>query len=386
MSSRRVVRRGLLTLACSVGLLMAGCGDSGDSGGDAAPPEPAYDEAAATAAADWLTGKLDGGLLSYESDFGPYTDYGLSIDAAISLDELDDEAAVQQTSEAVAANIDTYISGKAFGDPGSTYAGPAAKALVLAQLAGDPTAFGGVDLVQTVESVTTQGGPAAGRIVDVSTFGDNANVLGQAFAVQGLEEAGSARAADALAYLLTQQCSEGYFRLSFTKDVEAADQSCDAGSAKESQPDVDTTAVAVLAVGESDDEPGVADAVARATEWLAGQQSDEGAFTGSGDTAVENANSTGLAGWALGENGRRDAAESAATWVRSVQAGSDGACDQWGAAAGAIAYDPAALEAGAKDGITKKSAGQWLRSTAQAVAVLQWAPAGGESSACPSRG
>ena len=107
---------------------------------------------------------------------------------------------MRQIQRGLAANIDAYISGKAFGDPGSTYAGPAAKALVLAQLAGDPTAFGGVDLVQTVESVTTQGGPAAGRIVDVSTFGDNANVLGQAFAVQGLEDADSDRAADALAF------------------------------------------------------------------------------------------------------------------------------------------------------------------------------------------
>ncbi len=59
----------------------------------------------------------------------------------------------------------------------------------------------------------------------------------------------------------------------------------------------------MLALGESDHEPGVADAVARATEWLAGQQSDEGAFTGSGDTAVENSQQHRARG--LGARGER---------------------------------------------------------------------------------
>ena len=197
MSPRAVPRSRLLTLVCMVclvGLLLAGCGDSGDSGDDGEPPEPAYDDTAAAPARLAQRPARRRDRCSYQSDFGPYTDYGLSIDAALALDELGDDDAVQETSDAVAANLDAYISGEAFGDPGSTYAGPAAKALVIAQARRRrPHGVRRCRPGRAVEAVTTQGGPAAGRIADVSKFGDYANILGQAFAVQGLDEADSAR-------------------------------------------------------------------------------------------------------------------------------------------------------------------------------------------------
>ena len=63
-------------------------------------------------------------------------------------------AVAAQVRDAVAAHINDYITGEGFGDPGSTYAGPTAKALAYAQASGGtPTSFGGVNLVTRLESV-----------------------------------------------------------------------------------------------------------------------------------------------------------------------------------------------------------------------------------------
>jgi hypothetical protein len=302
----------------------------------------------------------------------------MSIDAALALDEIGGhDQTVQEISAAVAAGLDAYITGEAFGDPGSTYAGPTAKALVMAQVAGeDPAAYGGTDLVARLESVTSSRGATTGRIEDDSKFGDNANVLGQALAVQGLAEAGSARAGDATAFLLEQQCADGFFRIQLTPDKKAEDQSCDGGSAKESAPDVDATAQAVLALQAVTEEPGVEEALEEATAWLLEEQGREGAFGGSWADTGDNANSTGLAGWALGARGEDEAAESAAAWVRSLQAGGDGDCDAWKQSQiGAVAYDESALAAAEDKGISKPAEGQWLRATVQVLPVLAWAPA-----------
>jgi hypothetical protein len=389
MSSRPTLRRAGLVLAVSalVAGALNGCGE--ESPEESAPAAPEYDTAGLAAAGDWLTGQLDEGLLAYRTDFGPYTDYGLSIDAAMAMAATDDTETVQEINEAVAAGLESYISGDALGDPGSTYAGPAAKTLVMAQLAGDdPSSYGGLDLVETVESVTSSDPVIAGRLEDKSTFGDNANVLGQTMAARGLAEAGSARAGDALAFLLEQQCSEGYFRLSFTPDKKADDQSCDAGTDDESAPDVDTTALAVLSLQNLTDQADVPEALDRAIAWLVEQQGENGAFRGGTDAAADNSNSTGLAGWALGSQGETDAAESAAAWVRSLQAGAAGDCAAWHEGqVGAIAYDQAAYDAAGDKGITGKAMGQWMRATAQALPVLQWTPTtDSEETPCGSSG
>jgi len=258
------------------------------------------------------------------------------------------------------------------------YAGATAKALHLADVAGqDPTAFGGTDLVARLEGLTTDSGPSAGRIADQSEYGDYANTIGQAFAASGLHAAGSTEATAATAYLLDQQCADGWFRLLFTTDATAADQSCDGGLASgASTADPDTTSLAVILLADQADDPTVAAALAKAEAWLLDQQDDDGSFGGGTSTEAANSNSTGLAGWALGLRGHTAEAERAAVWVRGLQAADTAPCTTaLTGETGAIAYDAAAFETGRAEGITDGTADQWRRASAQALPVLRWAPA-----------
>src|SRR5690349_4644527 len=135
-----------------------------------ADPSPAYGSANT-----WLAGELTNGLFHFVIDQDPdpdieYDDYGLSIDAGFAELGTGNTAVATQVRDAVATHINDYITGEAFGDAGSTYAGPTAKALAYAQATGGtPTSFGGVNLVTRLESVVGAGG----RLADVSTFGDN---------------------------------------------------------------------------------------------------------------------------------------------------------------------------------------------------------------------
>ena len=89
-----------------------------------------------------------------------------------------------------------------------------------------------------------------------------------------------------------------------------------------------------------------------------------------------NTNSTGLAGWALGLLKNREAATKAAVWVRKQQPIETNKCrSALTKETGAIAYQPQVVKDARNDGITDATADQWRRATAQAMAVLQWAPA-----------
>ena len=153
----------------------------------AAPP---YDPAPVAAGASWLTGQLNAEACCRSAPAASTSTTTASASTP-GFAELStgNTAVATQIREAVAVHINDYITGEAFGDAGSTYAGPTAKALVYAQASGGtPTSFGGVNLVTRLESVTG----ASGRIADVSTFGDFANTIGQSFAARGLTTAGSA--------------------------------------------------------------------------------------------------------------------------------------------------------------------------------------------------
>jgi hypothetical protein len=216
----------------------------------------------------------------------------------------------------------------------------------------------------------------------VKNAADYANVIAQAYAVKGLDEAGSSSADAAAEYLLAQQCEEGFFRLAFTADAAAADQTCDGDPA--SKPDVDATAFAVWALSDRTDDAGTGDQVDKAVAWLQDHQATDGSFGGGTPTMTPNSNSTGLVGWVLGEAGETDTAERAATWVRQHQA-VDGDCASYDASVdGAIAYDDTALQRAAKRGITAKTADQFRRASAQALPVLQWLPADAAASASGS--
>ena len=325
------------------------------------------DDTAITVAGSWLKGELTGGLM----DAGGFTDFGLTLDTGFALDQAGDKSGVATVNRAFQPVINDYISGEAFGDAGSTYAGSVAKAAVFARVAGaNATSYGGVNLVTRLEERVSATAPIVGRIEDKSSFGDYANTLGQSYAVRALTEAKSQRAADAVAFLLAQQCTSGFFRQDFTKDKAAAAQGCAEGQTG-SEPSVDATALAVVNLVEGDAKgPSVNTAVDRATDWLLTQQKKNGSFAG-------NTNSTGLAGWALGLVKEKAAATSAATWVRKQQPIDKNRCrSALTKDTGAIAYEAKAVKAARNSGLTDGDVrGQWRRATAQAMAVLQWAPA-----------
>ena len=317
--------------------------------------------------ATWLSGQLTGGLI-HNPNFGGFDDYGLTIDTVFALKAIGGHMPEVRTARnALAANVDNYITGDAFGDPGSTYAGSTAKLLVLAQsTGGDPTDFGGVNLVTRLNGRVTKSGPAKGRIADKSTFGDNANTIGQILAVRGLTTAKSSQRARARTFLLEQQCKAGYFRLNFAKPT-APKQTC----GKKSPADPDTTSYAVIQLWKtSKDTPKLRNALKNAVAWLGTQQRKNGSFVGGTSTSTPNTNSTGLAAWALGRTGRCKAARAAATWAAGFQLGSQKPGTPLAGQRGAIAYDHAGLRAGQRDGITDAAQDQWRRATAQAAPGL----------------
>lgn len=318
------------------------------------------------AAAGWLAGQLDGGVAVNEQY--EFNDYGLSIDTGLALRAQGLKTRkVSKISAAMAEAVDSYTTGADFGSD-DVYAGATAKlASFVTRTGGDPVDVGGVDLVERLEGLVSTEAPTTGRLQDRSSFGDYANTIGQSFAAQALEAVGSEQAAPVTSYLLQQQCEAGYFRLSFSPAA-APDQGCDAAPGDPDQ-GADVTALVVLNLLEvADPSAEVVAAIDDAAAWLVAQQSDGGAFGGGADAGV-NSNSTGLAGWALGEAGVCGKAQQAARWVKKQQAGArDKAL---GVEKGAIAYDRAAFLTGKKEGITEQTRDQWHRATAQAAPALE---------------
>ncbi len=323
-------------------------------------------------AADWLVRQVDDGLVhNKQYDFD---DYSLSADIAIALADIGGERrTIAQIRKALARNVDSWTTGADF-DSTDVYAGQVAKALVLAQTAGAKArSFGGVDLVTRLEERVGTSGATLGRIADKTESDDYANVVGQALATQGLANAKSSRADEALAFLLTQQCAEGYFRLYFA-DAAAPDQSCDGGNPRSSSaPDPDATAMAVLSLQAIDKPtPAVRKAVRDAVRWLKARQRANGSFNGGVSTRAANANSTGLAGWALGQAGACGAAQDAAQWLRKLQVADPARRSKLAKQAGAIAYNRKALVTAQKKGIRVESAYEWQLATVQAGPALRY--------------
>jgi hypothetical protein len=331
----------------------------------------ATDPAPVTAAGSWLGGQLQANGWLLHNEEWDYDNYGATIDAAIGLEAVGaPDAVISSISDAVAAQLSSYI-----GTGTEEYAGATAKAAVLAQLAGDdPEAFGGVDLIDRLEGLVLENG----RIHDVSEWGDYESTFGQVWAVQSLDAAGSALADSTTDFLLDQQCEAGYFRGDFSA-IDAADQTCD-GSA--GQPSVDATALAVQSLQSQLDDTDVAGPVADAVAWLASVQNPDGSFGSDEDIPAGNANSTGVAGYALLVSGQEEAAAKAAAWLRAHQATNVANCVYYDeATVGSVAYDGAALKATRDGETTPAMRDQTLYATAQALPALLAAPAGGETHA-----
>ncbi|MEP9361713.1 prenyltransferase/squalene oxidase repeat-containing protein [Nocardioides sp. CN2-186] len=363
----RITRRAAAALAVPALALTGLIATSTPASAAAADPAPA---AAGTA---WLTAQLTDGLI--HNDQYDFTDYGLSVDAGLAFAAVGDADAADTVSTALAANITSYTE-PGFGTTLS--AGGVAKAIVLAQAAGDdPTSYGGQDLVTQLESTVATAGANEGRIqdsFDPASASDYANVLGQAYAAQGLVEADSDSAAAVTDFLVDQQCDAGWFRLYFSKPG-AATQTCDADP--ESIPDTDATAIALMALVSMHDDA-LVPVIDKAETWLLSTQKASGAWGGGKSTKGPNANSTGLAGWALAELGGDDAAvANAAAWVRGHQLTNVANCVYFADAdRGAIAYNTNAVDAAGATPIDAEKQDQFRRATTQALPVLQYAPVG----------
>ena len=321
-------------------------------------------------AATWLAGQVPAAGL-FSGSFGP--DYGLSIDVALGLDAVGAGApTVAKIRDALAADVNGYIAYSytdGSGDHEGQSGGSTAKALVLAKATdSDRRAFGGVDLVNRLESLIN----ADGRVI--STFDGDPdpsydNTYIQTLALEGLNGTENSSHAKLVAYLLGQQCSSGYFR----GDIPNAPgiPLCSGDT-----PDTDATAQSVVALlGET--APATVAARQLAVNWLVGAQKPDGSFVGGTGTETANANSTGLAARALQLAGRTDAAAKAALWLRAHQVIGVAGCDPAVAAdTGAVTYDDAALTLAKAGPMNAGLISQSIRTTAQALPGLLAAPAG----------
>jgi len=318
----------------------------------------------------WLERQLTNGLI--HNDQFDFDDYGLTADTALGLAAIGGQrATVREIRKALARHVDSWTTAVDFGGD-DVYAGSTAKAVVVAQTTGaDPRDFGNVNLVSRLNHRVSGAKPIAGRIEDRSES-DFANTIGQAFAAQGLSVAGSGKADEAVRFLLKQQCSNGFFRLSFAGKA-AADQTCDGGDKESSSPDTDVTALAVLSLQSLPRKTAkVRSAVADAVGWLKRRQQGNGSFGGGTATEASNANSTGLAGWALGDAGACGSAAKAAEWVRTLQVAGDVSGTPLAGEKGGIAYDRDRLAAGKSGGIGTEDRDQWRRATSQAAPALSY--------------
>lgn len=235
----------------------------------------------------------------YDYPGGTWFDGGNTIDAILALDGAKVGLGTADAAMAyLAANVGGTDPENYVGTGGEQYAGPLAKTL-LAVVAhgGDPTSFGGVDLVAALESL--EGTVAPGRFSDASTYGDYSNTIGQSLAMIALTRAGATLAPEATTFLLDQQCPDGGFR----GDLAAATCTSD--------PDATAFAAqALLAVGSDA-------AAAAALDHLASLQDAAGGVAADG--APANANTTGVAVQAFLAGGRTAAAAAGQAFIASLQ-------------------------------------------------------------------
>jgi hypothetical protein len=322
---------------------------------------------AAQAAFQWMEGELtdNSGMLPFPGF--PGTDWGMTIDTILALNLGGHGAGAPATTATteLAAHVNDYITGEAFGDVGSHYAGPIGKTMVAAELQGaDVNSFGGVDLEAVSRAAVQPSGIDAGRFSDVSMFGDFSNGFGQALNTLGLARTPDGAPSEAADFLLAQQCPGGGFRLNYGDPSTAP---VTRGCESDTEADTDATAFAIEAVLALDPNPTTATAVANAASWLIDQQDPvTGGFGGTGPTASVNANTSGLAAQALNAAGFGDSAALARSYVASLQLD---ATNTAGTAAvgeeGAIAHDQGAFDDALVNGLGGRD--QFRRTTPQAV-------------------
>ncbi len=315
----------------------------------------------------WLVRGLDDGLLHTTFQGTSYPNYGTTLDAAAAFQALDVRPKQRrQVLKAFDADPNAYI-----GAQGRTSAGALGKLLTVVQQQGiAPTDFAQGGLRGRLERRVQDSGNDAGRATD-ATATDYSNTVTQSFVVRALSLAGSDLADETTAYLLEQQCSDGFFRLY----LDSADGTCDGGTAQESAPSVDATAFAVLALkqarasGVTGVQADARAALKAARRWLVSEQARNGSF---GDAGTHNSNTTGLAAQALDALGKSARAKDAARWVahlrvtkKLVRKTALKPRDL-----GAVAYTRGDLKTAKRKGLKNKTLFTWQSASAQAASSL----------------
>jgi prenyltransferase beta subunit len=288
------------------------------------------------AAVQYLTDNLVDG--THYEPFGPgFPDVGLTLDAAFALaanGSADDTLADITSYVATNQNDFTFLNG-----PNADFAsgGAVGKVALLAEVTGnDPRAFGGVDLIAGLDGLnctdgTTTGCAGAGNYLYAqSVFSQALGVIAQ------LRAGDTAGAAGPVTFLLGLQHASG----AFPSVIPGSDS------------DVDSTAMAAMALALLPDDAAAQTALDKALTWIAGQQEADGGFPGA---AGDSTNSAGLAsqGLTLGGSAHRTAIDDAVTFLAARQ-NSDGGFD---------------VAAGGQEGSD-------LRASAQAVAGVIGTPLG----------
>ncbi|MEU8409697.1 prenyltransferase/squalene oxidase repeat-containing protein [Micromonospora sp. NPDC048842] len=271
-------------LAATTGAALALAGKNLASLG--APPPPAGPRPDLVKGVSYLvasTNLIDG---RYYESFPGFPDFGLSIDGAYAL------AATGGDDAKLRAIVEFLRGGGAVGDSGFTvdtwlgigtdYAagGAIGKVALLAQVTGyDPRAFGGHDLIAALGDVTCAKLDMQAGCAGAGNYRYATSVFGQSLGIIAQRRAGQGEAAaKPIAFLKGLQRADG----SFPSLIPAAD----------ADRDVDSTAMAAMALASSTDDPAAVSAVDKALSWIASTQKAHGGFPGA---AGDSTNSTALA-------------------------------------------------------------------------------------------
>lgn len=352
----------------------------------------ANDSGAAKANSRWLATKLKPDGTLENPNGGTLPDHGLMLDVLFALYASGDGAKagpIMKFLDAEGHASDYFTWEKFVPAPGFdqvVVGGSLAKTLVAAQVAGrDARNFDGHDLVAETHAAIMRTGPDKGRVSDYSkdpertgAVNNDANSFGQALGVIGLAAAGE-NDRIAIDRLLTQRCSEGYFRLIFgyIPTKETGDHvtpgghklsTCDEGKPLGLSPtDGDATGLGLSALlaARKAGATGLDDPIAKTVSWLKANQDPGGGWGGGVSTEAPNTNSTGVIVQALADAGGADTAvDKGVRYLKSAQANAADSGTKLAGELGAIAYDPASYEAARASGIGGLDT--WIRASAQA--------------------
>ena len=286
------------------------------SGWGWACPRPAAAAAVADSgsALDWIEGELaaDGGYLttSYQGDpdVESFDDWGLTIDAILALAAGGrGDAAVGRHGHRTWWRTTSRPTSPAVSTPPSVTPAPWPRPSSWPRSRAKirPTSAASTSSMRLLARMQT-GGADAGRFSDRTGFGDFSNGFGQALAVLALARTGAVPA-EAVDFLLAQQCPGGSFRGDYTTP---------GGCTDDAAATVDATGFALQALVTLEPTCAIRQAVTDAVESLVAGQNASGAF---GGESGSNTNSTGLAAVALRSLGATASADKAAEFVTGLQ-------------------------------------------------------------------